>query len=332
MGKLLSGGVLSNNLTGKIGNVVYSRVSNVTTIRMYQPKVTNPNTRAQKIQRLKFKTVNDVVSECYKRLSSVYGKAANQYSKRSAVSAMIFRNPLILAQGYQDNYYPKSPVNNQNLIFGSYDLTNEALKNIEFHFIPAASGSNPDVIIPVFRIPKSLCNISSSVTGNIYLGTNIPMTTLNLLCCVNAKAVANITSTINKVEINENYNGSDDFSCMVSASTSDISSGFKYRVRFLVSRIISGGDDYLFAFTEAEAPVSYGFDSGTTWADHILKGTWLGDPTAAAGADVERIGITMFALTHNKSDNLLFDDDSSSSLLSKVCIAAKNYVIDRKIS
>lgn len=332
MGKLLSGGVLSNNLTGKIGNVVYSRVSNVTTIRMYQPKVTNPNTRAQKIQRLKFKTVNDVVSECYKRLNSVYGKAANQYTKRTAVSAMIFRNPLILAQGYQDNYYPKSPVNNQNLICGSYDLTNEALNKIEFHFIPAVSGSNPDVIIPIFRIPKSQCDITTSVTGTIHLGTNIPMTSLNLLCCVNAKAVANIASTINKVEINENYNGSDDFSVMVSASSSGVSSGFKYLVKFTTGRILSSGDDYLIAFTEAEGPVSYGFDSGSVWAEHILKGTWLGDPTATAGADAERIGITMFALTENKTDNLLFDDDSRSSLLSKVCIAAKNYVIDRKVS
>lgn len=326
MGKLLSGGVLSNNLTGKIGNVVYSRVSNTTTIRAYQPKVTNPNTRAQKIQRLKFKTVNDIVSKCYNSLSSIYGKAVSQYSKRTAVSAMIFRNPLILSQGYQNNYYPKSPINNQDLIFGSYDLTNEALNNIEFIYTPAANGT-PETLYPVLRIPKSLCGSTNPQVGQLRLGTNIPLTNLSLICCVNAKNVINIPATIGRLQINPNYNGSDDFSIMISPSSDGISSGFKYQITLTCTSVASSGDDFLFGFTEVYRPGDYGFSS-ETWKDSCLIGTWLGDSTATAGSEASRVAITMFAIAQNTTDNVLFDDESTSSLLSKVCLTAKNYVVD----
>ena len=178
MAILVSGGINSSQIKGKVGNNVFKRTNGQTVISAYQPVVRNPRTAAQRMVRAKFVEITRGSRLLYDRAFRKYGVKLKGHSAYTSLLRMVFNNPVVKSVGYADNFLPKYPSNNQKLIGTNTDLSNEIFAYLAIRwFRPTAQGEDRYNIC--LSIPKDLFNYTPSGTpGKIYVGTNIPMDSL----------------------------------------------------------------------------------------------------------------------------------------------------------
>lgn len=83
-----STGLFGKN-SGRVGGVVYSNYRGEQIVRSYQPKVSNPNTMGQIMQRAKFKLVSQLGASLGKELNSFMPTKNNESSRNAWQRAML---------------------------------------------------------------------------------------------------------------------------------------------------------------------------------------------------------------------------------------------------
>lgn len=229
MAILVSGGINSSQIKGKVGNNVFKRTNGQTVISAYQPKVKNPRTPAQRMVRAKFVEVTKSSRILYDRAFRKYGVKLKGHSAYTSILRMVFNNPVVKSAGYADNFLPKYPTNNQKLIGCNTDLSNEIFAYLDIRWIkPSAQG--PDNYILCLSIPKGLFNYTPSGTpGKIYVGTNIPMESLVFEVLLQGLYRATVKVPLTNFAINERY-GVDSDNTAIGATSDSIGGMYKYIV------------------------------------------------------------------------------------------------------
>lgn len=231
MAILVSGGINSSQIKGKVGNSVFKRVNGQTVISAYQPKVKNPRTPAQRMIRAKFVEVSRGSRLLFDRAFRKYGVKLKGHSAYTSLLRMVFNNPVVKSVGYADNFLPKYPTNNQRLIGSNTDLSNEIFSYLAVRwFRPTAQGQDEYAIC--LSIPKGLFNYTPSGNPNkIYVGTNIPMESLVFEVLLQGIYRTTHKLTLEDFTINERY-GVDSDNSAISSTTGGIGGMYKYIVRF----------------------------------------------------------------------------------------------------
>ena len=229
MAILVSGGINSSQIKGKVGNNVFKRVNGQTVISAYQPKVRNPRTPAQRMIRSKFVEVSRGTRLLFDRAFRKYGVKLKGHSAYTSILRMVFNNPVVKSVGYADNFLPKYPTNNQKLIGTNTDLSNEIFAYLDIRWVrPSAQG--PDEYILCLSIPKGLFNYTpSGNAGNIYVGTNIPMESLVFEVSLQGLYRATVKVPLTSFAINERY-GVDSDNTAIGATSDSIGGMYKYIV------------------------------------------------------------------------------------------------------
>ena len=229
MAILVSGGINSSQIKGKVGNNVFKRVNGQTVIAAYQPIVKNPRTPAQRMVRSKFVEISKSSRILFDRAFRKYGVKLKGHSAYTSLLRMVFNNPVVKSAGYAGNFLPKYPANNQKLIGANTDLSNEIFAYLDIRWLnPSAQG--PDNYILCLSIPKGLFNYTPSGTpGKIYVGTNMPMESLVFEVLLQGLYRATVKVPLLQFTINERY-GVDSDNTAIAASASDIGGMYKYIV------------------------------------------------------------------------------------------------------
>ena len=178
MAILVSGGINSSQIKGRVGNNVFKRVGRRTIISAYQPIVKNPRTPAQRMVRSKFVEVSKGTRILFDRAFRKYGVKLKGHSAYTSLLRMVFNNPVVKSVGYAGNFLPKYPTNNQKLIGANTDLSNEIFAYLDIRwFRPTAQGA--DGYHLCLSIPIGIFNYTPNGTpGKIFVGTYIPMDSL----------------------------------------------------------------------------------------------------------------------------------------------------------
>ena len=231
MAILVSGGINSSQIKGKVGNNVFKRTNKQTVISAYQPIVKNPRTPAQRMVRAKFVEVTKSSRLLYDRAFRKYGVKLGGHSAYTSILRMVFNNPIVKSVGYADNFLPKYPSNNQKLIGANTDLSNEIFAYLDLRwFRPTAQGV--DGYHLCLSIPKGLFNYTPSGTpGKIYVGTNIPMDSLVFEVLLQGLYRATVKVPLLNFSVNERY-GVDSDNTAIGASLDSIGGMYKYIVTF----------------------------------------------------------------------------------------------------
>ena len=114
MGTIYEG--ILGKINGKVGPVVGSKWKSLNTLRSYQPKPHNPKTKAQLIQRAKFKLIVALGRKC---LPFVRISLAKAYANMSGYNAFVKLNLSTAISGT----YPAFSINYPNLVVASGTLT-----------------------------------------------------------------------------------------------------------------------------------------------------------------------------------------------------------------
>ena len=231
MAILVSGGINSSQIKGKVGNNVFKRTNKQTIISAYQPIVKNPRTPAQRMVRAKFVEVTKSSRILYDRAFRKYGVKLKGHSAYTSILRMVFNNPVVKCVGYADNFLPKYPSNNQKLIGANTDLSNEVFAYLAIRwFRPAAQGA--DEYNLCLSIPKGLFNYTpTGNSGKIYVGTNIPMESLVFEVLLQGLYRTTVKLPLNAFTVNERY-GVDSDNTAFGATPGDIGGMYKYIVTF----------------------------------------------------------------------------------------------------
>ena len=229
MAILVSGGINSSQIKGKVGNNVFKRTNKQTIISAYQPVVKNPRTPAQRMVRAKFVEVTKSSRLLYDRAFRKYGIKLKGHSAYTSILRMVFNNPVVKSVGYAGNFLPKYPSNNQKLIGANTDLSNEVFNYLDIRwFRPSAQG--PDEYILCLSIPKGFFNYTPSGTpGKIYVGTNIPMESLVFEVLLQGLYRATVKVPLTSFSINERY-GVDSDNTAIGVTSDSIGGMYKYIV------------------------------------------------------------------------------------------------------
>lgn len=229
MAILVSGGINSSQIKGRVGNNVFKRVNGQTVISAYQPKVRNPRTPAQRMIRAKFVEVSRGSRLLFDRAFRKYGVKLKGHSAYTSLLRMVFNNPVVKSVGYADNFLPKYPTNNQKLIGANTNLSNEIFAYLDIRwFRPAAQGA--DEYRLCLSIPKGLFNYTpSGAGGKIYVGTNIPMESLVFEVLLQGLYRATLKVPVADFSINERY-GVDSDNTAIGPSSDSIGGMYKYVV------------------------------------------------------------------------------------------------------
>lgn len=229
MAILVSGGINSSQIKGKVGNNVFKRVNGQTVISAYQPKVRNPRTPAQRMIRAKFVEVSRGSRLLFDRAFRKYGVKLKGHSAYTSLLRMVFNNPVVKSVGYADNFLPKYPSNNQKLIGTNTDLSNEIFAYLDIRwFRPTAQGQ--DEYMLCLSIPKGLFNYTPSGNpGKVYVGTNIPMENLVFEVLLQGLYRTTVKVPLTTFAINERY-GVDSDNTAISTTADGIGGMYKYIV------------------------------------------------------------------------------------------------------
>ena len=229
MGILVSGGINSSQIKGKVGNNVFKRVNGQTVIAAYQPIVKNPRTPAQRMTRAKFVEISKGTRILFDRAFRKYGVKLKGHSAYTSLLRMVFNNPVVKSVGYADNFLPKYPSNNQKLIGCNTDLSNEIFAYLDLRwFRPTAQGQDDYNIC--LSIPKGLFNYTPTGNpGKIYIGTNIPMESLVFEVLLQGLYRATIKVSFTSFSINERY-GVDSDTTAIATTSDGIGGMYKYIV------------------------------------------------------------------------------------------------------
>lgn len=230
MAILVSGGINSSQIKGKVGNSVFKRVNGQTIISAYQPKVKNPRTPAQRMVRSKFVEISRGSRLLFDRAFRKYGVKLKGHSAYTSLLRMVFNNPVVKSVGYADNFLPKYPSGNQKLIGSNTDLSNEIFSYLDFRWLRSSAGV--EVYSICLSIPKGLFNYSpSGSVGKIYVGTNIPMESLVFEVLLQGLYRATAKVALTDFTVNERY-GVDSDNTAISDKAINIGGMYKYIVAF----------------------------------------------------------------------------------------------------
>lgn len=229
MAILVSGGINSSQIKGRVGNNVFKRTNGQTVVSAYQPIVRNPRTPAQRMIRSKFVEISKSSRILYDRAFRKYGVKLKGHSAYTSILRMVFNNPVVKSAGYADNFLPKYPSDNQKLIGANTDLSNEIFAYLDIRWLnPSAQG--PDNYILCLSIPKGLFNYTpSGNAGKIYIGTNMPMESLVFEVLLQGLYRTTVKVPLKSFTVNERY-GVDSDNTAISNSASDIGGMYKYIV------------------------------------------------------------------------------------------------------
>ena len=302
MAILVSGGINSSQIKGRVGNNVFKRVGRRTVIAAYQPIVKNPRTPAQRMVRSKFVEISKSSRILFDRAFRKYGVKLKGHSAYTSLLRMVFNNPVVKSVGYADNFLPKYPSNNQKLIGSNTDLSNEVFAYLDIRwFRPTAQGADGYNIC--LSIPKGLFNYAPSGTqSKIYVGTNIPMESLIFEVLLQGLYRATVKVPLLNFSINERY-GVDSDNTAIAISKDDIGGMYKYIVSFTDSLNLAtdpaNSGNYLIGLNDPLDNSTFGLDSAPAFECY-----WPGVEKA------KRIGavILMFSTPKNNAINLVGDE------------------------
>lgn len=231
MAILVSGGINSSQIKGKVGNNIFKRTNGQTVISAYQPIVRNPRTPAQRMVRAKFVEVTKGTRILYDRAFRKYGVKLKGHSAYTSLLRMVFNNPVVKSVGYADNFLPKYPSNNQKLIGANTDLSNEIFAYLTFRWFRATAQGQDDYNI-CLSIPKGMFNYTpANNPGKIYVGTNIPMESLVFEILLQGLYRGTAKVSLGSFAINERY-GVDSDNTAIATTSDRIGGMYKYIVVF----------------------------------------------------------------------------------------------------
>lgn len=227
MAILVSGGINSSQIKGKVGNNVFKRANKQTVISIYQPKVRNPRTPAQRLVRSKFVEVTNGSRKLYNRAFRKYGIKLKGHSAYSSINKMNFNNPVVKSVGYADSFLPKFPTDNQKLIGVNNDLTNEVVNYLAMRWLRQGTS---DILVFGFSIPKGMFNyVGGGEPGTLYIGTNLSIASLDLEVLVSGIYLTTVKSSV-QFSVNERYSFDNDTKGIAPAKE-DIGGFYKYIIK-----------------------------------------------------------------------------------------------------
>lgn len=318
MAILVSGGINSSQIKGKVGNNVFKRVNGQTVIAAYQPKVKNPRTPAQRMVRSKFVEISKGTRILFDRAFRKYGVKLKGHSAYTSLLRMVFNNPVVKSVGYADNFLPKYPSNNQKLIGTNTDLSNEVFAYLAIRwFRPTAQGQDDYNIC--LSIPKGLFNYSpSGNSGKIYVGTNIPMEDLVIEVLLQGLYRATVKIPLANFTINSRY-GVDSDNTAFGSSADDIGGMYKYIVAFKDSLSMAtdpaNDGNYLIGLNDPLGNSSFGLTEGPAFECY-----WPGVEKA------NRIGAVVLMFSTPKKNAYNFVGDETTPIYTRELMLAINSV------
>ena len=318
MAILVSGGINSSQIKGKVGNNVFKRVNGQTVIAAYQPIVKNPRTPAQRMIRAKFVEISKGTRILFDRAFRKYGVKLKGHSAYTSLLRMVFNNPVVKSVGYADNFLPKCPTNNQKLIGTNTDLSNEIFAYLDIRwFRPTAQGEDRYNIC--LSIPKGLFNYTPSGTpGKIYVGTNIPMDSLVFEILLQGLYRATVKIPLLNFSINERY-GVDSDNTAIAATSEDIGGMYKYIVTFTdtlnVATDPANNGNYLIGLNDPMGNSDFGLSEGPAFECH-----WPGVEKA------KRIGAVVLMFSTPQDNAYNFNGDEITPVYTRELMLAVNSV------
>lgn len=224
MAILVSGGINSSQIKGKVGNNIFKRVNRQTLISAYQPIVRNPRTPAQRLVRSKFVEVTNGSRKLYNRAFRKYGIKLKGQSAYNAINKMNFNNPVVKSVGYADSFLPKFPTDNQKLIGVNNDLSNELVNYLAMRWLRQDSS---DILVFGFSVPKGMFDyVGGGQTGTLYVGTNLSIASFDLEVLVAGLYLTTVKSSV-EFSVNERYGVDNDIKGIAPAKE-DVGGFYKY--------------------------------------------------------------------------------------------------------
>ena len=224
MAILVSGGINSSQIKGKVGNNVFKRTNRQTVISAYQPIVKNPRTPAQRLVRSKFVEVTNGSRKLYNRTFRKYGIKLKGQSAYNAINKMNFNNPIVKSVGYADSFLPKFPTDNQKLIGVNNDLTNELVNYLAMRWFRQGSS---DILVCGFSIPKGMFSYEGGgETEILYIGTNLSVASFDLEVLVSGLYLTTVKSSV-EFSVNERYGADNDIKGIATAKE-EVGGFYKY--------------------------------------------------------------------------------------------------------
>lgn len=324
MAKLIAGGVNSSQIKGKLGSQVFARLNKETIIRAYQPKVSNPRTKAQIMIRKKFRGINHCISFAYNDTFKKYGIRLPNHNAYTSMNRMVFNNLVTKSIGYPHNYLPELPEKNQRLLGFNTDIKGEIFEYLAFRALTmTGQGGSKEVVIPGFSIPKSLgAGLSAGGPSDKYFGSNIAFSELDInviLMGVHNKTFDLTGSGLTEPVINPaEYDSGNIFS----STRDEVSTRFKYVYRnaIIVVEDPQNTDNWFVYFATGDEPsaTAYGVSE---LSNLFVECAWPGVKQA------ERCGATMFLFSKSFEGQSLESVgvvDSDVSFNARECIVAVN--------
>lgn len=317
MAKLVSGGVNSSLIKGKLGNQVFSRTNRETIIRSYQPIVKNPRTPAQVRQRRKFVALQNGARYLYATSFKPYGIKLDGHSAYTSISRMIHNNLVTKSIGYPQNYLPNIPKNFQHLLACNTDLDGEIFKYLAIRVIKQGSATT---IYFGCSVPKGeFDGIVAGLSGQKYLGSNIAFSQMtSYISCMGTK-ITKMDLFESDVELAINESGVSG-NTILAATADDISMNYKYvyYVRVLSMQDPKFADNVFVAFGTVEQPLS--IFGASTFDDISVECAWPGVSRS------RKSGFSIFTISNGvESDNLgEIDYEANTSVYNRYCISAVN--------
>ena len=264
MAILVSGGINSSQIKGKVGNNVFKRTNGQTVISAYQPIVRNPRTPAQRMVRSKFVEITRSSRILYDRAFRKYGIKLKGHSAYTSILRMVFNNPVVKSVGYVDGFLPKYPANNQKLIGANTDLSNEIFAYLTIRWVrPSAQGADEYVLC--LSIPKGLFNYTPTGDVNsVYIGTNIPMESLVFETLLQGIYRKTSKVSLGSFTVNERY-GLDTDNTAIAKLPNDIGGMYKYIMKITDSLNLAtdpaNEGNYLIGLGEALSNSDFGLSN-----------------------------------------------------------------------
>lgn len=319
MAILVSGGINSSQIKGKVGNNIFKRTNGQTVISAYQPIVRNPKTPAQRLVRAKFVEVTNGSRKLYNRAFKKYGIKLKGQSAYTAINRMNFNNPVVKCAGYADSFLPKYPTNNQKLIGVNNDLTNELVDYLAMRWVRQG---NSDLLVFGFSIPKGMFNyVGGGEPGNLYVGTNLSIESFDLEVLVSGLYLTTAKTTV-QFDVNERY-GFDNDRKGIAPAKEEIGGFYKYRIRVTTTMNLAddpaNSNNYFISIFE---PVDAKTVGGAVQVPAV-ECYW---PTVEKA---ERVGAVMLLFSEGQASVSLRGDDDYSSFYSRELVIAVNDVSKR---
>lgn len=321
MARLISGGVNSRQIKGKLGEQVFKIVNRETVIAAYQPKVANPRTVAQMIVRRKFAYTGKAVARLNNYAFKRYGLKYPGTNVYSAVSKLAFNNPVVLAMGSTHNFYPKDMPNVQDTLGFNTKVVGTGILE---YFAVRKIGTT---IRFGFSVPKSLCDEAITPEGQnpaIQFGSNIPFTDFIAETITNGRNYKPFNQILgsNVLIVNNPAAQEDEGSNLVVAvqnSATGIAARFHYVMKpneGMTCVADSENSNNWFLYSSASESIS--------WTDNEIQVSWIGFPETYA------VGLSVVLMTENQDSEIDIADPVYAPLggyNSRACVGAANYVV-----